>query len=188
MKTALAPNLFPVCGASRSGVQPRSRPTRVVEGMSKERYVLCGCGSPKFWPTPIWADGFLAGHEVRKSLGTRDWEKRRKQFASGKPRERRTRIPADGILQSHRLATNFSLTPRRAICTTARSTNTACSLPSKNVLRNTRLAFSKGVRHLDASQVPTYGVRPARPNLRLHRNPASERFVVTQGLIPSWTT
>jgi integrase/recombinase XerD len=31
------------------------------------KYRRCRC--------PIWADGFLAGHEVRKSLGTRDWEK-----------------------------------------------------------------------------------------------------------------
>jgi len=31
------------------------------------KYRRCRC--------PIWADGFLARHEIRKSLGTRDWEK-----------------------------------------------------------------------------------------------------------------
>jgi integrase/recombinase XerD len=31
------------------------------------KYRRCRC--------PIWADGFLAGNEIRKSLGTRDWEK-----------------------------------------------------------------------------------------------------------------
>lgn len=31
------------------------------------KYRRCRC--------PIWADGFLSGHEIRKSLDTRDWEK-----------------------------------------------------------------------------------------------------------------
>ncbi len=31
------------------------------------KYRRCRC--------PIWADGFLSGHEIRKSLETRDWEK-----------------------------------------------------------------------------------------------------------------
>ena len=75
---------------------------------------------------PIWVDGFLDGHELRKSLNMRDWQKASDQIHEWEARGRiEEKEPEHSLSLWHKRARDSFVMRERGNCAPLLSINTA---------------------------------------------------------------